>query len=158
MDTSLWRLMYSCPNIHYMLLSPHSLDRSTWVGFKLNGVCRYAWVRETAWGRERESNRCLVKSLLKFLLHYTRAFAQTHAWVTLRHKFADTRVVYLYFHVNKCSALACQQTWVCCFLILECQETEGSCSSTSDTLLANSSVSTSHLPGSISGLLFHVAD
>lgn len=78
-----------CPNIHYMFLlplSPLPLDRSTWVIFKLNGVCRYAWVREAAWGRERESNVCLVKSLLKFLLHYTGKFPPIYAQVTLRHK------------------------------------------------------------------------
>lgn len=105
-----------CPKIHYMFLLPLSslpLGRSTWVMFKLNAMCRYAWVREAARGRESESNVCLVKSLLNFLLHYTSAFPQIHARVTLRHQ----AYVYEYKHqgcVNLYIWQASIQNLYCC--------------------------------------------
>lgn len=103
-----------CPNIHYMFLplSALPLDHSTWVAFKLNRACRYAWVRDTASQRERESNLSLVKSLLKFLLHYTGAFPQTYAQVSLSHMHAG-RVVHLYFYLNKYRMHICLHGWVC---------------------------------------------
>ena len=103
-DIPLWQLIYvpifiTCPSPS---LSSPPFDRSTWVGFKLNDVCRYAWMRETAWGRGRESDLRLVKSLLKFLLHYTRAFPLNHARVTLRHEaymYACRQKGHVYLHL-----------------------------------------------------------
>jgi len=68
-----------CSNIHYMFLplSRLCLNYSTWVGFKLNGVCRYAWVGETARGREGESNLCIVKSLIKVSASLRRSISDS---------------------------------------------------------------------------------